>query len=252
MRNSLLIMLCGGLGLFTACDKEAEKGQMVLSFSPVYGTQALEIQKTYQLPSGLPIRFSKSDFYLSDIYLIKEDNSKLILQEIAFIDLTAHALPGAKPFDDLILKDLPAGKYKRLGFGVGVKPELNKKEPADFNSSHPLSMASHYWSPWDSYIFSKLEGFVDTVGQGSFDLGFLYHTGTDQLYAELYVDVALDITSETNPKLNFTVDHQALLAPSGGTELDIKKSPVNHDPDNLAPIQAIMNNFIKAIKVQIQ
>lgn len=250
-RFSLWLWLTSSVLLIGSCSKEDNKGQLRLSFDPVYGNQALEIQKTYQLPSGLPIRFSKSDFFLSDLYLIKEDNSKLVIQEIAFVDLTAKALPGAQPKDDLVIKDIPGGKYKRLGFGIGVKPELNKKVPADFRSDHPLSMSSHYWTPWKSYIFSKLEGFVDTLGKGNFDLSFLYHTGMDGLYAELYVDVPLQINADGNNKLVFTLDHQALLAPSGGPELDIKKTPVNHDPNNLAPIQAIMNNFVRAIKVQI-
>ena len=141
---------------------------------------------------------------------------------------------------------IPTGTYSGLRFGIGVKPDLNSMKPADFTADNPLSNASYYWIPWSSYIFSKTEGLLDSLGNSTFDLGFALHTGSDALYVELEAeDLTITVEDQKEISLDLIVDYKQLL--SG---IDIKKNPLNHNPEDLATITALVNNYATAIQLR--
>ena len=135
--------------------------------------------------------------------------------------------------------------------GIGVIDTLNATAPTDYPSSHPLSKTSHYWTPWSSYIHSKLEGNIDTLGNG-FDLSFLYHTGTDELYRTIDMSVDININDKKNEIVEIDIDHLALLKDSQGNVFNIKAKPKNHKPDDIGIIGQIMDNFSEAMKMNIE
>ena len=245
----LLLVLLG----MTACKKDPATGTLSLDFSASYGDEPLELLHSYLTPDGKEIQFSKSDFYLSDIYLIAENGDRLDLSPIEFVDLTSvstNPSDAAKGFK-LEFKDIKAGKYTRLGFGLGLNPTVNATKPADYPSTSPLSLESHYWTAWNSYIFSKTEGFLDTLGTGNPDMGFIYHTGMDDLYRLASVDIPIEINASNSNAIKINVDHKTILFKSDNA-LNIPASPINHNPNNLGPITQIMDNLVAALSVQIQ
>jgi hypothetical protein len=138
--------------------------------------------------------------------------------------------------------NVTTGTYTGIRFGIGVTPDINAMKPADFPSNNPLSNSTYYWIPWSSYIFSKTEGLLDTLGNGTFDLAFALHTGSDGLYRELEGGLPIVIEDQKDTQLDIVIDYKLLL--SG---IDIKKSPLNHNPSDLATITALVNNYVSAI-----
>lgn len=248
----LSVLLLIGITLL-GCNKDPEKGTLTLDFTASYGDEPLVLLHSYLTPEGHQIQFSKSDFYLSDVYLIAENGDRLDLSPVEFVDLTSvstSAEDAAKGFK-LTFSDIDAGKYTRIGFGLGLNPTINATKPADYPSSNPLSLESHYWTAWNSYIFSKTEGFLDTLGNGNLDLGFIFHTGMDALYRQAYVDIPININATATTSVKVNVDHQTILFKPGNS-LDIPASPINHNPNNLGPITQIIDNLVSALSVQVQ
>ncbi|HPG06383.1 MAG: hypothetical protein KDC59_10195 [Saprospiraceae bacterium] len=248
----LSVLLLLGITLL-GCNKDPEKGSLTLDFTATYGDEALVLLQSYLTPEGHQIQFSKSDFYISNVYLIAENGDRLDLSPVEFVDLTSVSTSAADAANGfkITFPDIEAGKYTRLGFGIGLDPTVNATQPADYPSSNPLSLESHYWTAWGSYIFSKTEGFLDTLGTGNLDLGFVFHTGMDDLYRQAYVDVPININATATTSIQVNIDHETILFKAGNA-LDIPASPVNHNPNNLGPITKIIDNLVSALSVQVQ
>jgi hypothetical protein len=124
-----------------------------------------------------------------------------------------------------------------------VPSDLNLKKPADFPSGNPLSLTGYYWIPWNSYIFSKTEGRLDTLGSGALDLGFAMHVGSDALYRILDTNM-FPITIEDGKVTEVTllIDYKKLLE-----EVDIKSNPQNHSPQDTVNIFKMVNNLSTSI-----
>ena len=116
--------------------------------------------------------------------------------------------------------------------------------PSDFSSSSPLSKTGYYWDAWQSYIFSKTEGRLDTVGNGLPELGFALHVGSDALYRVLQAPIPLTIEDGKSLNVDVIVDYRLLLQ-----GIDIKSNPQNHSPSDVTNITALVNNMANAFSL---
>jgi hypothetical protein len=154
-------------------------GSLSLNFKPIINGKPFIINNVYEF-NGKKVRFSKLQFYSSSILTKIISNECNTNDEVIFIDLTTldDSLKSIKGFNATIKNRAP-GTYKSISLGLGVNPILNGKTPNDFPSSNPLSKSEEYWGGWKSYIFFKLEGLMDKDGDGNFETGITYHTGSD-------------------------------------------------------------------------
>lgn len=237
--------------ILLSCNNESETaGSLSLGFEATYAGQTLQFLEGYQATDQYSIQFTKSDFYLSDISIVSDKGEEIILSDIEFVNVT-EGYSGAQNPIQLSFTDIPVGTYDQLKFGYGVSPSLNSTLPKDYNADHPLSRTSHYWDQWNSYIFSKLEGRLDTLGNGSFDVGFLYHTGKNEIYRLFTFDLPFTISGETTDFM-INIDYKKLVKPESGDALPIVKSPINHDPNNIETFQSITSNFGNAMTLTLQ
>jgi hypothetical protein len=185
-------------------------GVLSLYFKPIINAQPFIINKVYVL-NGKKVRFSKFQFYSSSILTKVNGNDCNTNDEVIFIDLTTldDSLKSTKGFKTSIRNRAP-GTFSSISLGLGVNPFLNAKTPSDFPTSNPLSKSEEYWSGWKSYIFFKLEGLMDKDGDGTFETGISYHTGSDEAGYTVSVPINYAFDS-TGGLINFDLDVNKLL-----------------------------------------
>jgi hypothetical protein len=162
--------------LIFACKDDDKEGTLTLHFKAVYDGQPLQTFHTYAYDPVQQIQFNLLSMYISDFTLYNSSSQKN-LRDIELIDIGFDDLQKAADGYTVVIDNVPAASYDGVLFGIGVPQDQNAKKPADFPSSSPLSKTGFYWEAWDSFIFMKTEGRLDTVGSGNFDVGFAMHTG---------------------------------------------------------------------------
>lgn len=233
--------------LFSGCSKDKE-GALRITFKGSYGQDPLVMLNVYDYADGQRIQFSRLEFFASDIRLIDGSGNDYPLSDVELIDLSANSTTAAETGVVLTFNDIPAGEYTDLEFGFGVAADINATTPVDYPSSSPLSSTGRYWTPWTSYIFSKTEGNLDTIADGTDNLsmGFAYHTGSDALYRVLQLDQPISIQEDATRNIVLNLDYQKLLG-MPDEPLDIKAKPQNHSPLDIEHIQAIVDNLVSAL-----
>ncbi len=243
MKNILFFLVAVGVLGLISCkdDDETTYGTLTINVKAVYDGEPLSTFSTYDFDNGEDIQFSLISLMLSDIDLLNQAAGTPI-SDIALADMSFDNLTAAEKGFTIKSMNIKTGSYTGIRFGIGVKPDINAMKPADFPSTNPLSNTSYYWIPWSSYIFSKTEGLLDTLGTGLFDLPFALHTGSDGLYVELEGGLPIVIESQKDTQLDIIVDYKDLLS-----SIPIKHNPLNHNPEDLATITALVNNYATSI-----
>jgi hypothetical protein len=140
--------------------------------------------------------------------------------------------------------EVPHGNYTGIQFSLGVSDDLNAKNPGQQPSSSPLSETSEYWDAWRSYIFSKLEGSVDTLNNNRFDKSFTIHTGgSEGVYKPLIFNRSIALHADS--KLHFEIDMNKILE-----GMDLKTVEGAHDLNDVKKMKAFMTAFSTAISIK--
>ncbi len=173
---SLMWMGCG--------DDDKEGNMLDVHFKLKFEDQPLVMLEEYDLTEDIKIKFTRVSFYLSDFIL--QGDSDYSLTNIDYFNLTNAHSSLSKASNGLeVTYDIPNGEYTGLQTGLGVPSDLNAMVPADFPSSNDLSFSGEYWSGWQSYVFAKIEGKMDTDGDGIFEENIALHTGGDIAFRSL-------------------------------------------------------------------
>ena len=235
----------------TACrnnDDAPEKNNVTLHFDNVVGNQALELGKTYT-SNNQNITFNEVKYVISNISLVKADG-KEVPYNIDNLDkgATVVNLADDKTFD-YILTDIPAGNYKEIKLGLGVKKELNtlldqEKFPKFFKLTGKNETKMH-WEWGTGYRFIKIEGKYDNNTED-----FSIHTGstrknnieTDPFVpgVDAFREVTLSLPSNAvvgtkAPKITIKADFDKLLNGTNKITL-LGNIPTVHNTNNMIPI----------------
>ena len=232
------------LGLASCNDDPADtEGTVTIHFKAVYDDIPLQMFNNRPFENGQTLEFTHLSMIISDLELLKQGSPEL-LDEVEIVNLTFDNTTAAEAGYTLTISGVPTGTYDGMRFGVGVPEDVNAKKPADFPSGNPLSNTAYYWTPWSSYIFMKTEGRLDTIGNGTTDLGFALHTGSDALYNILEANIPLTVQDGLETNLDIVIDYKKVLQ-----GVDIKANPQNHSPDDISTITAIVNNLAIAFSL---
>lgn len=225
-----------------------EKNNVTLHFDNVVGNQALELGKTYT-SNNQNITFNEVKYVISNISLVKADGTE-VPYNIDNLDkgATVVNLADAKTFD-YILTDIPAGNYKEIKLGLGVKKELNtlldqEKFPKFFKLTGKNETKMH-WEWGTGYRFTKIEGKYDNNTED-----FSIHTGstrknnieTDPFVpgVDAFREVTLSLPSNAivgtkAPKITIKADFDKLLNGTNKITL-LGNIPTVHNTNNMIPI----------------
>ncbi|RPD45745.1 hypothetical protein DNI29_16440 [Hymenobacter sediminis] len=126
-------------------------GKVVLEFDHVVGNQALDLETTtYTNAAGNPFTVNTFNYYISNIKLTQADGT--VWSETESYHLVKESDASSQ---QVTLQQVPAGKYTRLTFTIGVDSARNVAG-AQAGALEPRN--GMFWT-WNSgYIFTKLEG----------------------------------------------------------------------------------------------
>ncbi len=205
--------------LITSCDpkepEEVKPAVLTVKIDSKWGSDPFEVQQVYTDSYGNRVRVDNFQSYVSMLTLIKNDGSEVLLKDFHlqnFMDATTLTF------------EAPVGVYTGVRFGVGVPAAYNQHEdPAQYPSSHPLSVAGSqgmFWTWNTGYIFTKFEGKADTTGTEGADLlhNFTFHTGDTDGYSEFVStseNIELKAGVTTAIGINFHVDQIFGSGPEG-------------------------------------
>ena len=217
----------------------------------------------YTYADGRSIQFNNLNFFVSNIALVSADGGRTDLVEIDNIDLAFDEtqISQAEAGQTLRIQDIPLGEYAGIKIGFGVQADLNRSNPADYGTGHPLTR--NFWDGWSSYIFSIIEGAADMNNDGTIVTGgadtesFTYHSGTDEVFNEVTVNQEI-ILSDDNPPLQLKVNVAELFRTNdpvfdlnGDGFLDVEAFRGTHSANGEMTIaKTIMENFSTALTVE--
>ncbi len=235
--KKLLFLAFASLFLFAQCNRTKGDAILKLSFKPTFNDSLLVMSQTYRCPDGDTMSIEALNFFISGIELTRENGKKVKIMEddalyVSFDDVltTAQAQLGKSFTINEILDD----GFTSISFSVGVVNNLNSKQPADFPSSNALGDDGNYWTAWDSYIFSRVEGNLDTSRSSSSTLPFLYHAGVpEMLQARTFTKSFATIDNQTT-ELIFEVDAADIFYKNDNL-LDIRSLNVSHTAAPTSP-----------------
>lgn len=178
--------------------------------------------------------FSELKYVISNIRLIKADEAEFPYN-VNDLDKGATVVNQAKPQTlDYVLTNIPAGEYKEIRFGLGVKHELNNLDQARFPKFYAEAGANDtkmHWQWATGYRFTKIEGFYDTDNKEmSIHTGSTLNGDRDDPSSwvqgvDAYRDITLTlpnnaIVGSKAPKITIEADFDKLL--SGNTEITLE------------------------------
>ncbi len=142
----------------------------------------------YQTTAGQKISVSRLDFLASEIALHRADGVWLG-QTNWFAYVSAR--DGKTNFT---LENIPAGNYDRVRFQIGLPPQINHADAAQWPAGHPLNPdVNHlYWGWSREYVFLALEGGWQN---GASESGFSFHLATDRELMTIELPVELKMNS---------------------------------------------------------
>ena len=228
----------------SSCDKD-ESIDVSLRFNLTYEGSPLVMFKDYTYPDGRTFQFTRVSFFISDLVFSTDQGDELV-KEVDFINLTqSHSDPNASEEGFLYYTgSLQAKSIDRLSLNVGLTPEQNKTVPADYATGHPLARPGEYWLAWDSYIFVKIEGWVDLDRNGIADSGVALHLGSDAVQQQLSFDLPSGMQDiELNLELKTTFEQDSIY--------DIETTPQIHTLSQLPFALELAENLRKSFNLKL-
>jgi hypothetical protein len=244
MKNWILLLLPLFLTASKCKEEAVTNPKLDINFKTIYNTTPFVLNKTYAYTNPSQVKFTRFNFFITKIALIGANGATTPLADAVNLDFTP-LYDDAKAAAGLTLSyEVPHGNYTGIQFSLGVSDDLNAKNPGQQPSNSPLSEASEYWDAWRSYIFSKLEGSVDTLNNNRFDNSFTIHTGgAEGVYKPLIFNSLIALHNDT--KLNFEIDMNKVL-----TGIDLKTIGGAHDLNDIKKMKAFMASFSTAISIK--
>lgn len=255
MKTTITILLLSILLVSCEEDKPIEPvsqiGTLNIEFAPTMNGNPLQLNQLFIGPDNKRMSLDLVKFYLSD-FEIYQNETLANSSEINLIDFES----AKNSFKISLL----AGNYDKIKYKLGVKKSLNGTENPAFDASiysnaHPLSAYNNmYWSWATGYIFTKLEGRIDTSATQDqpANYTFFYHCGLDTLLTPGELDnVNFSITAGKTTTLKLAFEYNDIFRTIDvSSRINMIDEPFTHTTDNLEVANKVMLNLRNAIKVK--
>ena len=216
--------------LFVGCDSDVmhdDHTMTSLRLQPLFDGQQLVAGQTYD-HNGTAINFGTARVYLSEIVLIKEDGTEVPFEGETFavpaknetnedvtltvtdrVILAKHDLG----HDEWDLGEVESGSYKGIRFKVGIDGANNRIDASQVPSTNPLAKQTdknNHWSWANGYIYLRMDGQVDSDGDGTPDTAWETHIGKTTFVKTVELDTDFDLDPDNN-LIHITVDYHKFL-----------------------------------------
>jgi hypothetical protein len=235
-RFAAFLLLLGSI-LMTGCgEKEDPIGTIQLNVVTTFNGNDFVMGQTYTGRDQRSYRTGFMRFYLSNINLIKGDNSTISLSEAMLVneeDATSKSFT----------IEVPAGDYTGFTYGLGLDAATNAIDPATYEANSPLATGnSMYWSWATKYIFFKYEVEASTTQGGSLDNFAFFHIGGDDFYVPMQKNQAIAVSEENTTTLELRIDYDRII--NGVSDyVDVATDNATHTGDNMTLANRIYDNW---------
>lgn len=181
--------------------------------------------------AGQVHRFSELKYVISNIRLIKADGTE-VPYNVNNLDKGAMVIDQSKAASlTYIMSNIPAGEYKQIKFGLGVRSDLNTLDQTRFPAFYATAGANDTKMMWEwgtGYRFTKIEGFYDTdnkemsIHTGSTVEGTDGDSSTYTQGVDAYRNITLDlpqnaVVGNKVPTISIKADFDMLLSGAANT-----------------------------------
>jgi hypothetical protein len=238
----LALLAFGSSLAFTSCSKDdddqAGQAALGLEFEYLVNGEAFDTARVYEI-NGTAVKFSIAQFYVGGIAVVDLDGRETAMEGKYLLVKPESGLQEAGA--------MALGHAHELRFFIGVGPEENNQSESDFTSRRaddPLSIQfpAMHWSWLTGYRFIRIDGRVDTNGDGAPDESLAFHIGTDPFLTHLEFTTHQDLKGGMNP-IRFKFDVAKLF-----DNIDLSKDYVTHTGNNPELAERFRANLVKAFQ----
>ena len=233
------------------CDADSmnseEEVDLTLRMQGMFGSQQLISGQTYD-HNGANITVTTARVYLSDFVLTTADGQEVTVSTDPVtvpakdandndvthsvtdkIVLTKHDM-GMEYYH---FGTVPEGDYTSMSFRVGIVGQDNRIDASQVPASHPLAKQTdknNHWNWANGYIYLRLDGEVDTDGDGSVDEVWETHIGKENFSRVVSIDTDFTLDHEMGNLLHLMVDYKHFIHM---VDLADPTERLSHTGDNL-------------------
>jgi hypothetical protein len=250
MRNAKFVVIMLSVFFIIGCEKDdIGSNNLDINFKLHYDGAPLVFLTDVAYPDGRTMSFNRFSFFVSEVTL-SSGELKSVSEDTKMINFnTANSsLQNALKGEKVNFTGFKEGDYSQIQICIGVDEKNNGKEPSDFASTHPLSNQSEYWAAWNSYIFFRAEGFLDANRDGTKNLGFALHTGSDNAYRCINLPINLTVDGGEDNIINLVIDAKKIFGKN--TIFDIDQNPQLHSLTQLPQVIELSNNIKDAFVIE--
>lgn len=257
MTQKLIVLLLGLLLFISACKESTDdpvvpqKATLQLNVDLQYdGAPAIMFQP-YSLNDSVRVLFSRFSMYLTDVQVVNNSGDPVTLEEVGFHNLTDQYMDLQSASEGYVLEfsDLEPGEFSMLRFGLGLPSDLNAQEPGDFEMGHPLNAPEEYWIGWQSYVFVKIEGKIDSDDNpDEFEGNMALHLGGDEIFRQIELSEPIVLEGGKTAVVDMTIDLQDMFRPSGKDPYNLLSRPMIHATSHLPQANELADNLVGAIR----
>ena len=238
-----------------------EASTLRVVITPVFDSASLAFDSlTNTTAGGQQISVTRMDYLVSNLALHRTDGEWLSLTN------WAEFIGGRDGRTSFELNNVPAAKYDRIKFHVGLPPEMNHRNPAKVPANHPLNPTVNglHWGWQGGYVFLALEG--DWRDRHGAPNGYSYHIASDaQLMTidlplrinatgSMEVRLALDVGRIFSAKHQVEINDAATSTHSRGNDVVAKQLRENIENSfrvmDIVPFTVAGTNFVSS-KVEV-
>ncbi len=210
-----------------ASDMGNEEVDLTLRLEGLFDGQQLTGQVFEH--NGANITLESARIYLSEISLTTADGEVITFESDAItvpakdandndvshtvtdkIILAKHDLG----MEDYHLGMVPEGDYTSMSFRLGIVGMDNRIDASQVPSNHSLAKQTdknNHWNWANGYIYLRVDGQVDTDGDGTVDEDWNAHIGKDDFSRVITLDTNFTLDHETGNEVHVMVDYHDML-----------------------------------------
>jgi hypothetical protein len=246
-KQSMLLALLGSALLltFSACEDDPvdrKDSDVALSFEYEVDGQDFNYEQVYDI-NGVATKFYAVQFYLGGMEFKPSSGDAVSVSDYLLVK------PGMTT-DALVTLD--KGDYDQLNFFIGVAPEDNDQTENDFTSRpaddplapQPSDQPQMHWNWNTGYIFFRIDGEVDTDGDGTPETAMEYHVGTNNFRTDISLNLSKEIRDDAT-MLSIGLDVAKLF-----NGLDLATESISHTGDFPQRARTFADNWPAAISLK--
>lgn len=218
-----LLVIATFIFTLTSCNNDDDttpqlsgENTVHIEFDASFNDDDLILGNTYTNANGENLTINAFDYIVSNFVLVEEDGTEFTYPKDNSYFIISEGGEGKVKNVDVMLENIPAGKYTKIKFGLGVDQERYLQGQ---------SVQEDFWQQAETYsmTWSWQAGYKFVVQEGTFTSAnvteaqpYRLHIASRGSQVDLYKEVELDMSpalvdSEKSPQLHVVVNASKML-----------------------------------------